>query len=581
MSRRETGSPGADSVPDAGGGSGGVSVALVAIGLVVLVAVAFARTCFARFISLDDEAYVVGNAWVQRGLTLDGFAWAWTTSRESNWHPLVWLSLMLDRTLFGPEPVGFHAVNVALHAVNTALLFVALRSLTGEVRRPALAAALWGLHPLRAESVAWVAERKDVLSGLFWILAVWAYGVSRRTGSRGAWLGCVAALAAGLASKQILVTLPCVLLLLDAWPLGRGKESPVRLVVEKWFLFALVGAACAVAVWAQASGGSIAQLEAVPLSERVRNATTCYGLYLVHFVWPVPLAVFYPRGYADFGWVGALVSAAGLAAISLVLWRIRSRNPAPWIGWLWYLGTFVPVIGLVQIGQQALADRYTYVPMMGLSLAVAWLLPARPAWGARSGRAWIMAVVAVIALGGLTVWQTGYWMDSRGLFARCLEVTSRNHVAHFLYGRELLQAGDEAAAFSHFGACRQLDSNSIYGAQAWIVFGRRHAARQELERAEECYRAAVRQSPNLSAAHRALGDLLVDTNRLGEGIEVLERAVRTDPESFVARHSLGYAYLRRGDVERATAELERAVELDPQFAPSLRLLERIRQSRGE
>jgi tetratricopeptide (TPR) repeat protein len=172
-------------------------------------------------------------------------------------------------------------------------------------------------------------------------------------------------------------------------------------------------------------------------------------------------------------------------------------------------------------------------------------------------------------------------MDSRGLFARCLEVTTRNHVAHFLYGRELLQAGDEAAAFSHFGACRQLDSNSIYGAQAWIVFGRRHAARQELERAEECYRAAVRQSPNLSAAHRALGDLLVDTNRLGEGIEVLERAVRTDPESFVARHSLGYAYLRRGDVERATAELERAVELDPQFAPSLRLLERIRQSRGE
>jgi tetratricopeptide (TPR) repeat protein len=173
-----------------------------------------------------------------------------------------------------------------------------------------------------------------------------------------------------------------------------------------------------------------------------------------------------------------------------------------------------------------------------------------------------MAVVAVIALGGLTVWQTGYWMDSRGLFARCLEVTTRNHVAHFLYGRELLQAGDEAAAFSHFDACRQLDSNSIYGAQAWIVFGRRHAAREELERAEEC-------------------DLLVDTNRLGEGIEVLERAVRTDPESFVARHSLGYAYLRRGDVERATAELERAVELDPQFAPSLRLLERIRQSRGE
>ena len=340
------------------------------------------------FLSYDDNQYIVSNPHVSPGLTRDGFVWAWTHFHAANWHPLTWLSHMVDCQLFGVESAKHHFVNLLLHTANAIALFLVLRRLTGETWRPFWVAAFFALHPLHVESVAWVAERKDLLSTFFGLLALGAYARYADRPGLGRYLLVVLAFVLSLLSKPMLVTLPFVLLLLDGWPLRRDGWR--WLVLEKVPLLLVSAASCAVTVFAQRAGGAVVPLERMPLEVRAASAVLAYLGYLRQTIWPIGLAGFYPMQAMRLGTVAA--AGLGLVLVTGLALALRRRAPAVLVGWLWYLGTLVPVIGLVQVGAQASADRYTYVPLIGIFIAGAWAVPdgwllrPRPRWD--SGSAW-------------------------------------------------------------------------------------------------------------------------------------------------------------------------------------------------
>lgn len=354
-----------------------------------------------EFVNYDDDEYVTQNSHVQAGLTSEGIVWAFTTTHAANWHPLTWLSHMFDYQLFGPNPQGHHLTSLLLHILNSILLFLVLRRMTDALWQSAFVAVLFALHPLHVESVAWVAERKDILSTFFWILTMWAYVryVERPGSTR--YLMVALPLALGLMAKPMLVTLPFVLLLLDIWPLGRidlseyGDASRdkrdkrprtgivlMRLAKEKIPLFALVAASCLVTFAAQRSGGAVQPMESLPFMDRVVNAIVSYFLYIEKMVWPTDMAFFYPYPVHTLPLWQPLGAGLLLLVITVLVIRTARRKPFLLVGWFWYLGTLIPVIGLVQVGGQAMADRYTYVPYIGLFMVVAWGVPASLGSGA-------------------------------------------------------------------------------------------------------------------------------------------------------------------------------------------------------
>jgi protein O-mannosyl-transferase len=414
-----------------------VKRAALAVALALAVCGVFGRATGGGFLSLDDGIYVTGNPEVRAGLTAGGVRFAFTSFRGGPWHPLTWLSHMLDVELFGLDPAGHHATNVALHAATTAVLFLALAALTGAPWTSALAAALFGLHPLRAESVAWVAERKDVLAGLFFALALWAYAGYARRGGALRMAGVAVAMALGLMAKPSIVTLPFVLLLLDVWPLGRldlfARPPPWRqlggLVAEKLPLFLLAAAASVLSVVSQGAGGGVASAEEAPLAARLLNAVLAYGTYLRKTLWPSDLAVFYPYP-RTFPWLSLAVAALLLGGVSaLALAQLRRR---PWlaVGWLWFLGVMVPMVGLVQVGGQALADRYSYLPSIGLCLIAAFGLGELAGRGPRARAAVVSASLLALAAGAALTWrQVGFWRDNATLYRHAYEVTDDNFLA--------------------------------------------------------------------------------------------------------------------------------------------------------
>ena len=379
---------------------------------------------FTRF---DDPYYVTRNAWVKAGLTWDGFVWALGANVASNWHPLTLLSHMLDVELFGMDPLGHHLTSLLLHTASTVLLFEVLRRMTGEVWRSAAVAALFAVHPTHVESVAWVAERKDVLSGLFWMLTLLAWERWVRQPSRKRYAAVALFLAAGLLSKPMVVTLPCVLLLLDVWPLKRGIR-----IKEKLPLFGLVAASCLVTVIAQS--GAIGLASRFPMKFRLANAVLSYVAYVGKTVLPTKLAVFYPMPSEFPAWkvAGAVLLLLVLTALAFKLGRYAV------VGWLWFLGTLVPVIGIVQVGGQAFADRYTYLPTIGLFLIAAWALPRWALW------------VPLIALSIVTSFQIRHWENSETLFRHAAAVTERNFIAHLNLAQIHAERGDRAEALEHF-----------------------------------------------------------------------------------------------------------------------------------
>ena len=537
----------------------------VALGaaLAALVIAAYVRVAGHGFIDLDDGTYVEWNPWVQAGLTWRGVVWAFTTGHAANWHPLTWLSHMLDCQLYGLHAGGHHLTSLALHVASTLLLYRLFLRTTNALWPSAFVAAVFGLHPLHVESVAWVAERKDVLSAFFWILTTLAYVAWTEKRGTGRYLLVVGLYALGLMSKPMLVTLPFTLLLLDVWPLGRAKA----LLREKIPLFALAALSSVVTFLVQQAGGAMTLGERVPIGLRVENAIVAYVLYLAKTVAPVRLLVYYPyphAGYAGWQVAGAVLLLAAATALAL---RERTRRPWLAVGWLWFLGTLVPVIGFVQVGPQAMADRYAYVPLIGLSIAVAYSASFLPA----------LLVVAAGAWTALTWIQVGLWKDDRTLFGHMVEVAPENHLGQGVLGNVDLHEGRYGDAIARYRRALELQP----GYPLWESnLGRAYLLTGRIPEAKAALEDALRSDPNHAAAHHQLGFLLATQGDLDGAIAHFEAALRTDPDLHEVHYNLGLALLQKGRVDEAIAHFERSLEIAPNFEQARVQLAAARAARG-
>jgi tetratricopeptide (TPR) repeat protein len=512
---------------------------LLLAGLAAVTLVLYGQTFTFDFASYDDFQYVVLNRQAQGGLSGEALRWAFTTFYASNWHPLTWLSHLLDVELFGLRPGGHHLTSVLFHAANTVLLAHLLTRLTGAPLRSAVVALLFAIHPLHVESVAYIAERKDVLSTFFGLLALLSYVRSTEEPGWRRLLPVVLLFAASLLAKPMLVTLPFLLLLLDWWPLGRlgrpagtpGRATPLGLVVEKVPLFLLSLGSSVVTYLAQDQGGSVIAAETSPLALNLANAVVAYGKYLLLTVWPTGLSPFYP--FPTHVPAGELTLAGGLllAVTLLVFWQ--RRRPYLAVGWFWYLGTLVPVIGIVRVGQQALADRYTYFPLIGIFLMLVWGIADLLA-GRRRARATAGGLVLLVAIPLLVLsWrQIGVWRDGITLFSHALRVTTGNWLAHHNLGVAYLNKGRYAEALAQF-------------------------------------EASLRIRPNYLNAHTNLGNTYFNLGDPARSIAAYQEALRIDPDYAPARRALIKAYLRWGQRDLARAEYALLLRTAPEEAAAV------------
>lgn len=522
----------------------------------------------------DDRNYLVNNPIVRKGLTWPGFKWAFTSFDAANWHPLTWLSHMLDCQLFGMNPGAQHVVNVLLHTVNALLVFLLLFRLTNHLWPAALVAALFAWHPLHVESVAWIAERKDVLSTFFALLSLLAYErfAREKSGANGkpkwsrnfVWALVLFALA--LMSKPMPVTLPFVFLLLDCWPLGRISVSNfkfpafLRLVREKWPFFVLSIASCIVTVIAQKNGEAIRTLEQVSLGIRFENAAVAYALYLWKTIWPADLAVYYPLP-DQIPPLAVVVSLAVLLAISVAAWLARKTSPYLLIGWLWFLGTLVPVIGLLQVGSQALADRYSYFPLIGVFIAIAFGL-ADLVERRRVPAAAVIApaATALAACLALTAIQASYWQNEETLFRHDLAVAPDNPSAHFWIAMFFQENHRNADALAEFRKAEQLNTNFM--SAHFMIAGLLNQLGQP-EKALDEYRQALRVEPNNPALLDRYGLALVSLGHYDEAVEQFIAAARADPTDAQPHFHLAKLFAMQGNDVAAVPEFHEAVRLDP------------------
>jgi tetratricopeptide (TPR) repeat protein len=540
-----------------------------------------------EFLDFDDNLYVTENPQVPYGLTPNGILWAFTSGGyASNWHPLTWLSHMLDVSLFGLNSGAHHLVNVVLHAFNTMILLKLLERLTGAFWRSAMVAALFAWHPLHVESVAWLAERKDVLSTLFWLLTMWQYcRYTERPDRAGMWRVAVC-FALGLLAKPMLVTLPCVLLLLDLWPLKRiqpwcqetGKwqlDWPLvrPLVVEKLPLFALVAGACLVTFYAQQTGGSVAQVQHHSLLNRLVNVVDAYAVYLVKMLWPMKLAVFYPLA-PDWPLWEVIGAAVLLVGVSVAAFRLAPQKPYLLFGWLWYLGTLVPVIGFVQVGAQAYADRYTYIPLLGIFIAVVWGLA-----DAATTRNWprpLLPILAGVALGGCVLGTMDYlkhWKNSITLFEHALSVTRSNPIAHTVLGngydklaartKGAEQAAHYQAAIRHYQIALRMNPDFADG---HFNLGDVLAKVGRPEEAETEFRAAMRLKPGQPDVYNNLGFVLAARKRYPEALTNYLQALKLLPNYTNAHNNIAVTLENLGRHDEAVTHYQRALELDPKLS---------------
>ena len=523
------------------------------------------------FVSYDDYIYVTDPPQVREGLNWENFKWAMTNLQAGFWHPLTWLSHLLDGELFELNPAGHHLTNVLLHLTSVAVLFWVLEAMTGALWCSAFAAALFALHPLNVESVAWVAERKNVLSTLFWVLTMGAYlGYVRKPVWKRYW-GLMGVFVLGLMAKPMLVTLPCVFLLLDYWPLARfGKdraqfrERVPRLVVEKLPFFIPVGIISLLTIKAESVVGALPTVEDLPMAPRIFNAVVAYALYLKKMVWPLDLAVLYPHpGTSVELW--AVVSATVLlVSISLLVWRFRRQAPYLVVGWLWYLGALVPVSGLVQVGGHAMADRYAYVPLIGIFIMLAWGA-AQAASRLKLRREWLAAAAlgSLVPLWMVTYVQVGYWRDSASLFEHALAVTEENAVAHYNLATALAEKEEWEMAIPHLH--RALEILPSY-ASARINLGSILARQDKMDDAMRQFEMAIEANPESDLGYHNLGLALLEAGRVDEGIDHLSRALKINPDYASAHLHLGLAALQKGNRVEAVELFRQALALRPNFA---------------
>ncbi|MGH9498214.1 MAG: tetratricopeptide repeat protein [Terriglobales bacterium] len=550
------------------------------------------------FVNFDDDHYITGNPHVLAGLNWDTVKWAFTNYYEANWHPLTWLSHALDVQLFGLNPVGHHYTNVVLHALNAVLLFLLLQSATGFTWRSLMVAALFALHPLNVESVAWASERKNVLSMMFLLLALQAYGWYARRPATSRYALVAALFACGLMSKPQVITLPCLLLLWDYWPLERYTSDLARapaLLLEKLPLFLMAMASAVVTMQAQKAGGAIHSPIIYPFHLRLENAIVSYARYIGKAFWPTQLSPLYPHPLDLLRFWQVIASALFLLAVTALVVR---NHPHRYLvtGWFWFLGALVPMIGLVQVGEQAMADRYAYLPLIGLLVMVCW---GAGEWAEnrKVSGAWLAVPVlaSLAALSGLTYRQIGYWRDSETLWSHALRVTSvRSYKAHFnlavtydaegRYDQAIQQFrqaidprdddprihlglgiydqrhGHAQAAIEEFQAVLRLSSDAAMSADALSNMGSAYRQLRDYARAKESFAAALRIEPNKPAALVGMGLLAQRSGNLEEAIAMYSHAMAVQPTA------VGYVLLARaqqqgGHPAEAKASLDKARQL--------------------
>jgi len=541
--------------------------------LVVLAILPYLQTLRYDFVNFDDGVYVAENVLVQQGLTWSNMTWAFTTMSAGNWHPLTWLSHMLDCQIFGLRPGWHHLVNALLHGANTALLFVVLRTMTRMTWRSALVAALFAVHPLHVESVAWIAERKDVLSTFFGLWAIWAYVRYTAAPSLTRYGSVVCFFALSLLSKPMLVTLPFALLLLDVWPLKRfwlEGRAPIQrpkltsIFLEKLPLLAMSVASSVVTFKAQHAAGAVAPIEALTLSQRLANALVAYVGYLYKAFWPVDLAAIYPL--PDQTSVAKTVLAIlVIAGITIGVALLSRKRPWLAVGWLWFLGTLVPVIGLVQVGDQSMADRYTYVPLIGVFLLIAWSLPAAAFAAINRVRVGVTVAVALtlIALVAVTFAQVQVWKDTTALFEHAVKVTEGNFIAHNLLAGALGQKGDLVGARDHIEKSLQIRSNF---AGAHYNLGLMMLHERDFSNAQEHFNVALQTSKQDPMIWNGLGVAKFNLNQTDEAISSYRHALELNPNYADAFSNLGAALLAQGNYAEAIEMCEAALRLRPGVA---------------
>jgi tetratricopeptide (TPR) repeat protein len=537
-----------------------------------------------NFVALDDDAYVYDNPWVTHGLDWSTAKWVWTSTYAANWHPVTWLSHLLDSSIYGPLPDGPHFTNVCLHALNALLLFLVLSRLTGAPWPSWVAAALFAWHPLRVESVAWISERKDLLCGLFWMLTLWAYlryaeefkvqpafaeaAAGKRSKFKVFYALILLFFALGLMSKPMMVTLPFVLLLLDYWPLGRlefGPKFSWRPVMEKVPFLVLAAGSSLATFLVQHAGGAVKSFQQAPFLLRAANVPLAYISYIGKTLWPTHLCAFYPLSDKA-PELAATGSALALAAITGL--TVRWRREYPWllVGWFWFMGTLIPVIGLVQVGGQALADRYTYLPSIGLFIMLAWSvrhwLTRRPAAGPWVGGAAFLGLLGCVLA---TERQLPYWRDSLALYGRILWNFPDCAGAQNGLGLALSDAGRRAEAMDHYKEALRLDPDSVH---AHYNLGIELAEAGKLEEAMIQFDAALKLNPRSEQLHNNVGVVLAREGSLQAALEQFQRAIKLNPLYPKPYLNAAMALERLGRMDEARTNYQKAAQLDPALRSS-------------
>jgi Flp pilus assembly protein TadD len=535
------------------------------------------------FLIYDDASYVTENRHIQDKFTLESVIWAFTTVRDSNWHPLTWLSHMLDIRLYGMNAGGHHLTSLFFHIANTLLLFIVFNKMTGDLWQSGFVAALFALHPLHVESVAWVAERKDVLSTFFWMLTMWSYTwyVDNQEVKR--YFFVILFFTLGLMSKAMLVTLPFVLLLMDYWPLKRcqwrterlreGEEENaslsgdiLRLIWEKVPLLVLVVIASILTFNAQHSSGAVRSLEMYSLKVRVANAFVSYASYVVKAIWPVNLAAFYPHPGSGLPWWQSAGSALLVAAACFGALRTAKRYPYVLVGMFWYFGTLVPVIGLVQVGSQAMADRYTYIPLTGIFIIVAWGVPELlPKWRRRKIWLAITATVLLTILMVITWKQIRYWENNVVLFTHDVKVTQKNSLAHYVLGLSLEQEGKIDEAMFHYSRSLHIyPEYEVFFKMGYILY-----QQGKLDEAMVHFKESILRNPNSDEAHNNMGIIRALQGDVNGAIGHYHAAVKINPKHAGAYYNLGRIAANQGKTGEAINYYRKALRIEPDMTQAL------------
>ncbi|HXE98650.1 MAG TPA: tetratricopeptide repeat protein [Dongiaceae bacterium] len=520
------------------------SIVFISMVLIVINLAVYMQVGNHQFLDYDNEVYVTSNPHVAGGITGENIMWAFTSVYAGNWHPITWLSHMADVQLFGMTPRGHHLANVVIHTISAVILLLLLFRVTGSLWQSSFVAALFALHPLHVESVAWVAERKDVLSAFFWFLTLLIYSEYAKKPKPALYFFTLFSFVLGLMSKPMLVTLPVVMLMMDYWPLGRfrGREQGggacrlfgsgaalMALVKEKIPFFACSLVSAVVTIYAQHSGGAMSDLDAVSFGLRIENALTAYVKYIGMTFWPHDLAVFYPLSFY-IPLRQTISSLLVLLLLSAIAVRARHRNPCLALGWFWFLVTLVPVIGLVQVGGQSMADRYTYIPVTGLFIMTAWGVPLlTKGLPHREGILALLAGTVIAASAALAWQQLRYWRDSITLYRHTLQATTGNYWINYNLGVALAGKGD-------------------------------------LDGAIQEYRETLRIKPDYAKAHNNLGFALASKGNLDAAMQEFQEALRINPNDMDVHNNLGLVLARKGNLDAAIREFREALRINPDYA---------------